>query len=924
MADARHLLRKTSKDIDRKQGELRELVSVRYRDFIDAADTISAMGTSARTIIDTAAELGHACSQMVAGEWRDRVPPKQVHGRSAVSKDVLAMMQAPERIVASLEQREYVAAAVHLLSARERYEALQRNSTPAAKEWLCVPFVRLRARTLMDQSQVRTVVEATQLALRGSNTVAGEPANTANSSRQVADAIAASVLVQGLSLRDALDTFLDARSAAVRAVCQSISCAGTLDDSACGRAGEDGSIESVEALEALMCQVCLAVAGSVCQALELFSSVVTEAKSAIGLGADESARQPPLIVSLLKGLSGVPTRQDMLTGVEEKECCAAVRSWLHAMSAAVNAAATAALHSVHGGKDLAALEQALRTSAAQALAQDKSEEGESSVDVARAGAIMLLWGKVADRGDLFETLFASAFLKRSKEVVAARFMAIHNVIGPLLTTQLQDVTEKSHGSKDGWYPGGAGLGRNEKVAVLFQKSQLVDKDTRDAHTPVLPWDTQCTHTAHEFLRIFHAAVLDCQQLVGHQDGLAGLQGGDADERASLLLRSARDAIKQLASVLVHEVTLLEKVGTGAALGSPCVEQALYLAQTSSAVEVHVASILALLPEKAAVQGAANAEISQLAAAAKRGYGIWTDALVANARAKLGVSLRALKQGGDDIKRTWEEVEVTVETESGENKSEKLAVPSALLPHSLSVLLDTASAIHNVQTPSLPLHGQTVQQLVEFLADAFVVEHEALAPADLGGVEALHIHVLFDLNVCLDLLAGQTRPPALAKRAKALEQILLGGVDPIDYSFLAPFLHTNRGKVYHRHAVLLGALRMTHRRQHAAPAAVSASLPKPINLLPLVTHQTRFGLLPAVDTWSQSAATNTSEVVEDMAGVEEDSPDRAKMKSGLAASLDMDDLQKNVQESLGRFGSFFGQQMAKATDSLAGVSQTNKR
>ena len=50
MADARHLLRKTSKDIDRKQGELRELVSVRYRDFIDAADTISAMGTSARTI----------------------------------------------------------------------------------------------------------------------------------------------------------------------------------------------------------------------------------------------------------------------------------------------------------------------------------------------------------------------------------------------------------------------------------------------------------------------------------------------------------------------------------------------------------------------------------------------------------------------------------------------------------------------------------------------------------------------------------------------------------------------------------------------------------------------------------------------------------------------------------------------------------
>jgi len=51
VADARHLLRTTMRDIDGKQEELRELVSVRYRDFIDAADTISAMGNSARTII---------------------------------------------------------------------------------------------------------------------------------------------------------------------------------------------------------------------------------------------------------------------------------------------------------------------------------------------------------------------------------------------------------------------------------------------------------------------------------------------------------------------------------------------------------------------------------------------------------------------------------------------------------------------------------------------------------------------------------------------------------------------------------------------------------------------------------------------------------------------------------------------------------
>ena len=50
--------------------------------------------------------------------------------------------------------------------------------------------------------------------------------------------------------------------------------------------------------------------------------------------------------------------------------------------------------------------------------------------------------------------------------------------------------------------------------------------------------------------------------------------------------------------------------------------------------------------------------------------------------------------------------------TGESKTEKLLVPSAVLPHTLCVLLNTASAIHDVLTPALPLHGATVQ--VKFL------------------------------------------------------------------------------------------------------------------------------------------------------------------------------------------------------------------
>ena len=90
-----------------------------------------------------------------------------------------------------------------------------------------MPFVRLRARALMSESQVQTIVDATHRALRADTSRTAIKANGApdDATSELADAMGASVLVQGLSLHDALDTFLEARSAAVRAICHNISAA---------------------------------------------------------------------------------------------------------------------------------------------------------------------------------------------------------------------------------------------------------------------------------------------------------------------------------------------------------------------------------------------------------------------------------------------------------------------------------------------------------------------------------------------------------------------------------------------------------------------------------------------------------------------------------------------------------------------------
>ncbi len=63
---ARETRRKIEIECSQKQEELRELVGVRYKDFIEAADTIAAMGGKARDILSIASTLGELSSKLVS------------------------------------------------------------------------------------------------------------------------------------------------------------------------------------------------------------------------------------------------------------------------------------------------------------------------------------------------------------------------------------------------------------------------------------------------------------------------------------------------------------------------------------------------------------------------------------------------------------------------------------------------------------------------------------------------------------------------------------------------------------------------------------------------------------------------------------------------------------------------------------------
>jgi hypothetical protein len=172
---------------------------------------------------------------------------------------------------------------------------LKGSDLPVLKEWLGVPYVGLRARVLLSDELSDQVVAAAQASLKG------EHASEAGVSGALADSMAAAMLVKGLSLRDALDAFLEARSSCVRGICEQL-----------GRSGSsvghpEGQDAATQVHLDLMRRACSVVALSAVAALDLFSRTPDG-----GEGGEEGGGGEAALVRQLRALTTLHVRGDMV------------------------------------------------------------------------------------------------------------------------------------------------------------------------------------------------------------------------------------------------------------------------------------------------------------------------------------------------------------------------------------------------------------------------------------------------------------------------------------------------------------------------------------------------------------------------------------------------------------------------------------
>ncbi|KAH9518338.1 Golgi transport complex subunit 1 [Bulinus truncatus] len=141
--EIRNLEKKTRSDIEKKKEDLRVMVGERYRDLIDAADTITDMKTSAENVMKSISRMEELCSSMrqkhmvrgasfhinVKNDFDKNRKEMDFYGTAAQIK---LLMDIPEKIWSNVDSQEYLKATQLYLLARHINASLHLDSQLSA------------------------------------------------------------------------------------------------------------------------------------------------------------------------------------------------------------------------------------------------------------------------------------------------------------------------------------------------------------------------------------------------------------------------------------------------------------------------------------------------------------------------------------------------------------------------------------------------------------------------------------------------------------------------------------------------------------------------------------------------------------------------------------------------------------------------
>uniref|UniRef100_A0A3Q2EB58 Conserved oligomeric Golgi complex subunit 1 n=1 Tax=Cyprinodon variegatus TaxID=28743 RepID=A0A3Q2EB58_CYPVA len=111
--DIRRIERKVCGEIEQKKEELRQMVGERYRDLIDAADTIGEMRQCSGSLVESIQDMQRYCrtlKQSRAGRQEDRDQNQDQQKFYTMASQIKLLLEIPELIWSSMEASQYLQA----------------------------------------------------------------------------------------------------------------------------------------------------------------------------------------------------------------------------------------------------------------------------------------------------------------------------------------------------------------------------------------------------------------------------------------------------------------------------------------------------------------------------------------------------------------------------------------------------------------------------------------------------------------------------------------------------------------------------------------------------------------------------------------------------------------------------------------------
>ncbi|NXS58682.1 COG1 protein, partial [Brachypteracias leptosomus] len=897
-AELRAVERRLRAGIEQKREELRQMVGERYRDLIEAADTIAEMRLSAERLLGSVRGLQRGGAGRPGPVAPARPPVQESFYRAAAQLKLL--LAVPEQVWGAVEGGRYLPAArLHLLGGHLRRQ-LQLDAPRARSSPILARFPIL-LRQVATASHLRSTILQESKALLKSQTV---------SDQAVAEALCAIMLLEDSSPRQALADFLLARKLAIQQL---------LNQPHHG-AG---------------------IKAQVCSLMELLTTTLYQAHALFYTMPEGMPPDPALPCGLLFSTLESTTSQPPAGrgGVLEEEV--KLSSWFRYLPQSVvefQPALRTLAHPISQDylrdtlqKWITMCSDDIRAGVSNLLVYVKSMKGLAGIrdavwELLSSESISHNWEAVCRRlldkpAAFWEDLLQQLFLDRLETLTKEGFDSISSSSKQLLTVALQELEAKPSSSAPSkhiqfehnvalflWSESSSDLppdaawvsvanrgplarsGLAMKAQALTPcvqsfcsaldsklKARLDDllsylpadpSATKEVTVPAPPRSAfdryadasrvegllrhHCVSCIHHVLGCVREELQRAQSLLG-----GGQEDTPSDAKLNAVLFVAR-LCQSLPELCPHlQQCILGRSGSA--------ETA--LRETRSTKKLGKGKAQEVTPVQAQWQGV-KAELQEQSLFA---YQIWSSAVTK--RLVEGFTHTLLLDTAGSVlaaATNWDEIEIQEETESGTSVTSKIRLPVQPSWYVQCLLFSLCQEVNRVGGHTLP--KVTLQELLrtclaQVLAayGKLVEEKQEKKAGAFPMTQNRALQLLYDLRYLSIILTAKSEETksSRTRHDPGLEKVtdfLEGHIDPFDLDVFTPHLNSHLNRLVQRTSVLFGLLTGTENQYTSRSSTPSSQ--ELHNILPLASSQIRFGLLPlsmSSSRKSRAAARSTERV-----------------------------------------------------------------